>query len=83
MRFFTSLYAYRLSKVALNMAMRVLAVDVRKHNVLVGIMAPGVVETRLLQQAGYGGGECRLRSASEASSTTSKTSQRRTRPNTA
>ena len=55
MRFFTSLYAYRQSKVALNMAMRVLAVDVSKHDIVVGIMAPGVVETRLLQQAGYGG----------------------------
>ncbi len=55
MRFFTSLYAYRLSKVALNMAMRVLAVDVNSRGILVGIMAPGVVETRLLQQAGYGG----------------------------
>jgi NAD(P)-dependent dehydrogenase (short-subunit alcohol dehydrogenase family) len=55
MRFFTSLYAYRLSKVALNMAMRVLAVDVNERGILVGIMAPGVVETRLLQQAGYAG----------------------------
>ena len=55
MRFFTSLYAYRLSKVAVNMAMRVLAVDAREHGILIGIMAPGVVETRLLQQAGYGG----------------------------
>ncbi len=55
MRFFTSLYAYRLSKVALNMAMRVLAVDTKHKNILVGILAPGVVETRLLQQAGYGG----------------------------
>lgn len=55
MRFFTSLYAYRMSKVALNMAMRVLAVDVMDRDILVGILAPGVVETRLLQQAGYGG----------------------------
>ena len=55
MRFFTSLYAYRLSKVALNMAMRVLGVDLTERGILVGIMAPGVVETRLLQQAGYGG----------------------------
>ena len=55
MRFFTSLYAYRLSKVALNMAMRVLAVDTRERGILIGILAPGVVETRLLQQAGYGG----------------------------
>ncbi len=55
MRFFTSLYAYRLSKVALNMAMRVLAVDLHERGILVGILAPGIVETRLLQQAGYGG----------------------------
>lgn len=55
MQFFTSLYAYRLSKVALNMGMRVLAVDLHKRDILVGILAPGVVETRLLQQAGYGG----------------------------
>jgi len=55
MSFFTSLYAYRQSKVALNMAMRVLAVDTRNKDILVGILAPGVVETRLLQQAGYGG----------------------------
>jgi NAD(P)-dependent dehydrogenase (short-subunit alcohol dehydrogenase family) len=53
--FFTSLYAYRMSKVALNMAMRVLAVDAKDQDILVGILAPGVVETRLLQQAGYGG----------------------------
>lgn len=55
MQFFTSLYAYRLSKVALNMAMRVLAVDLSDREILVGILAPGIVETRLLQQAGYGG----------------------------
>jgi len=55
MRFFASLYAYRLSKVALNMAMRVLAVDLHEQGILVGILAPGMVETRLLQQAGAGG----------------------------
>lgn len=55
MRFYSSLYAYRLSKVAVNMAMRLVAVDTREKGILVGILAPGVVETRLLQQAGYGG----------------------------
>ena len=37
------------------MAMRVLAVDLHQQGILVGIWAPGIVETRLLQQAGYGG----------------------------
>ena len=54
-RYYSSLYAYRMSKVAVNMAMRVLAVDMREKGITVGIMAPGIVETRLLQQAGFGG----------------------------
>jgi NAD(P)-dependent dehydrogenase (short-subunit alcohol dehydrogenase family) len=52
---FVPLYAYRMSKTAVNMGMRALAVELAPRGILVGIMAPGMVETRLLQQAGSGG----------------------------
>lgn len=53
--FFASLYAYRMSKTAVNMAMRVMAAELAPRGIFVGILAPGMVETRLLQQAGSGG----------------------------
>ncbi len=52
---FGGLYYYRISKVGLNMGMRALAADLRPKGVKVGILAPGVVETRLLRQSGFGG----------------------------
>ncbi len=53
--YFAALYAYRMSKTAVNMAMRVMAAELAPRGIFVGILAPGMVETRLLQQAGSGG----------------------------
>lgn len=53
--FYQPLYLYRMSKTAINMGYRALAVELQDRGIWVGILAPGVVETRLLQQAGYGG----------------------------
>lgn len=50
-----NLYFYRISKAGVNMAMRALQAELKPQGVKVGIMAPGMVETRLLQQSGYGG----------------------------
>ncbi len=52
---FGSLYFYRISKTGLNMAMRALQAELRSKGVKVGILAPGVVETRLLRQSGFSG----------------------------
>jgi len=52
---FGSLYFYRVSKVGLNMAMRTLQAEVRGKGIKVGILAPGVVDTRLLRQSGWTG----------------------------
>jgi NAD(P)-dependent dehydrogenase (short-subunit alcohol dehydrogenase family) len=49
------LYFYRVSKAGVNMAMHALQSDVRDQGVKVGILAPGMVETRLLRQSGYAG----------------------------
>jgi len=53
--FYQPLYLYRMSKTAINMGYRALSLEVKDRGIWVGILAPGVVETRLLQQAGYGG----------------------------
>ncbi len=53
--FFQALYLYRMSKTAINMGYRALSLELKDRGIWVGILAPGVVETRLLQQAGYGG----------------------------
>lgn len=53
--FYQPLYLYRMSKTAINMGYRALSVELAPRGISVGILAPGVVETRLLQQAGYGG----------------------------
>ena len=53
--FYQALYLYRMSKTAINMGYRALSLEVKDRGIWVGILAPGVVETRLLQQAGYGG----------------------------
>ncbi len=52
--FYKALYLYRMSKTAINMGYRALSLEVAPQGISVGILAPGVVETRLLQQAGYG-----------------------------
>ena len=52
---FGSLYFYRISKAGVNMAMRTLQAEVRAKGVKVGILAPGVVDTRLLRQSGFSG----------------------------
>lgn len=49
------LYAYRISKAGVNMAMRVLQADVRPRGITVGLLSPGMVDTRLLAQSGYKG----------------------------
>jgi len=52
---FGNLYFYRLSKAAVNMAMRTLQAEVRERGIKVGILAPGMVDTRLLRSSGYEG----------------------------
>jgi NAD(P)-dependent dehydrogenase (short-subunit alcohol dehydrogenase family) len=47
------LYFYRISKAGVNMAMRTLQAEVRAKGVKVGILAPGMVDTRLLRASGY------------------------------
>ena len=54
-RQFGNLYFYRISKAGVNMAMRTLQAEVRAQGVKVGILAPGMVDTRLLRQSGYAG----------------------------
>lgn len=52
---FGSLPYYRISKAGVNMAMRVLQAEVRPRGIRVGILAPGMVDTRLLRTSGYQG----------------------------
>lgn len=52
---FGNLYFYRASKAAVNMAMRTLQAEVREQGVKIGILAPGMVSTRLLHSSGYQG----------------------------
>jgi NAD(P)-dependent dehydrogenase (short-subunit alcohol dehydrogenase family) len=48
-------YAYRASKAALNIAFRALAADWRAEGIMVGIIAPGMVETDLLRASNFPG----------------------------
>lgn len=48
-------YAYRASKAALNIVFRSLAADWRDQGIIVGIIAPGMVETDLLRASGFQG----------------------------
>lgn len=48
-------YAYRMSKAALNIGFRALAADWRAAGIMVGLIAPGMVETPLLRQSGFPG----------------------------
>jgi NAD(P)-dependent dehydrogenase (short-subunit alcohol dehydrogenase family) len=52
---FGNLYFYRISKAGVNMAMRALQAEVRAQGIKIGILAPGMVDTRLLRQSGYEG----------------------------
>jgi NAD(P)-dependent dehydrogenase (short-subunit alcohol dehydrogenase family) len=51
----SGLYYYRASKAGVNIVMRTLQSELRPKGITVGIMAPGMVETRLLRASGYGG----------------------------
>ena len=48
-------YAYRASKAALNVTFRALAADWRADGIMVGIIAPGMVETDLLRASNFPG----------------------------
>ena len=48
-------YAYRMSKAALNIGFRALGADWRAEGIMVGLIAPGMVETQLLRQSGFPG----------------------------
>jgi NAD(P)-dependent dehydrogenase (short-subunit alcohol dehydrogenase family) len=48
-------YAYRMSKAALNIGFRALGADWRGEGIMVGLIAPGMVETQLLRQSGFPG----------------------------
>ena len=49
------LYFYKISKAGMNIAMGSLATDLRKRDILVFRLAPGMVNTRILEQSGRGG----------------------------
>ena len=46
-------YAYRMSKAALNMAGKSLAIDCREQNIHVGIIHPGWVQTDMTGNTGH------------------------------
>ena len=48
-------YGYRLSKAAVQMAMRALRADLKERGITVGIISPGMVETDLLRESGFPG----------------------------
>lgn len=48
-------YFYRISKAGVNMAMRTLQADVRDRGIIVAVLMPGAVATRMLAQTGYRG----------------------------
>ncbi len=48
------LFFYRISKAGVNMAMRVMQAELRERGIKVGILAPGMVDTRLFRQGGGG-----------------------------
>ena len=48
-------YFYRISKAAVNMAMSALRVDLRERGIIVALVSPGMVGTRMLEQTGYRG----------------------------
>lgn len=48
-------YNYRMSKAALNMGFRGLRADLKPRGIIVGLVAPGMVDTQLLFDSGYRG----------------------------
>jgi len=48
-------YAYRMSKAALNIGFRALAADWKAEGIMIGIIAPGMVETDLLRASSFPG----------------------------
>lgn len=48
-------YNYRTSKAALNMAMRALRADLKTREIVVALLSPGMVQTRMLAASGYRG----------------------------
>jgi len=50
-----NMYFYKISKAGMNIAMGSLAADLRKRDIIVFRLAPGIVNTRLLEQSGIGG----------------------------
>lgn len=48
-------YYYQMSKAALNMGMRALRSDLRKRGIIVALLAPGMVETDMLEASGFTG----------------------------
>ncbi len=46
---------YRISKAALNMAMRAANADLRDRGITVGLISPGMVNTKMLEESGYKG----------------------------
>lgn len=48
-------YGYRLSKAAVQMAMRALRADLAPRGIVVGLISPGMVETNLLRESGFSG----------------------------
>jgi NAD(P)-dependent dehydrogenase (short-subunit alcohol dehydrogenase family) len=48
-------YYYQMSKAALNMGMRALRNDLQSRGIIVALLAPGMVETDMLDASGYKG----------------------------
>lgn len=48
-------YYYRMSKAALNMGMQGLRADLSKRGIIVSLVSPGMVDTKLLRDSGYRG----------------------------
>jgi NAD(P)-dependent dehydrogenase (short-subunit alcohol dehydrogenase family) len=48
-------YGYRMSKAAVNMAMRAMHADLKGEGVVIGLIAPGQVQTELLFASGFRG----------------------------
>ncbi len=46
-------YGYRMSKAALNMASKSLAMDLKAKNIAIGIIHPGYVKTRMTEMCGH------------------------------
>ncbi len=48
-------YYYQMSKAAMNMGMRALRNDLQGRGIIVALLAPGLVQTELLEDSGYSG----------------------------